>query len=222
MAKTKIDRDKLRVQLRRLRKDDLLDLLDRAIDLVPTTRLPALVKGYVKPEALRPDGAVKGGLLKAVSKFREASLRGEYYEDFMVNSKNYMEKSEGTETWIAECERLFDRCLTVAKGKPGGEAREAFDVLFGLLRHIDEGHGDVVFFADEGGSYEVLVEWEQVLPAYFKALAGTATPEEYAEVVSGSIKDFVHYDQDRYLKAARAAASPAQKKTLRGDRSRGK
>jgi len=32
------------------------------------------------------------------------------------------------------------------------EAREAFDILFGLLRHIDEGHDDVIFFADEGRS----------------------------------------------------------------------
>lgn len=38
------------------------------------------------------------------------------------------------------------------------------------------------------------------------------------EVVSGLMKDFVHHDRDRYLKAARAAANPAQKKALRVDR----
>lgn len=213
---TEIDRDKLRVYLRGLRKNDLLNLLDRAIDLVPKTRLPALVKGHVKPADLHPDGAARGGLLDAVTKFREASLRGDYYEDFMVNSKNFMEKSRGTETWIAECERLFDRCTAAARKRPDGEAREAFDLLFGLLRNIDEGHDEVVFFADEGGSYEVGVDWKEVLPAYFAALAGTATPGEYAGAVQGVIKEFVHYDRDRYLKSARAAASRAQKKVLRG------
>jgi hypothetical protein len=215
MAKTEIDRDKLRVHLRRLHKNTLLDLLDRAIDMLPKTRLPALVMGYVKPEALRPDGAAKGGLIEAVTTFREASLRGEYYEDFMVNSRNFMEKSRGTETWIAECERLFERSAAAAKKRPG-EAREAFDVLFGLLRHIDEGHDDVIFFADEGGSYEVYVDWKKVLPAYFAALASTATPEEYASSVRSVLKDFVHHDRDRYLKAARSAATAAQKKALRG------
>ena len=216
MAKSEIDRDKLRVHLRRLRKEDMLDLFDRAIDLVPKTRLPALVKGVVKPEALRPDGAAKGGLLDAVLMFREASLRGEYYEDFMVNSKNFMEKSRGTKTWIAECERLFNRCLTVAKQRPDDEVREAFDELFGLLRHIDKCHDDVIFFADEGGSYEVFVDWKKVLPVYFTLLAGAVTPKEYAAAVSGLIKDFVHYDRDRYLKAARAAANSMQKKALSG------
>ena len=216
MAKTEIDRDKLRVHLRSLSKSALLDPLDLAIDVVPTTRLPALVKGYVKPEALRPDGAAKGGLLETVTRFREASLRGEYYEDFMVNSKNFMEKSRSTQTWIAECERLFERCAAAAKKRLDSEARDALDILFALLRHIDEGHDDVVFFADEGGSYEVYVDWKKVLPVYFAALARTATPEEYASGVTRVIKDFVHYDRDRFLKAARSAASPAQKKAVGG------
>jgi hypothetical protein len=216
MARHQIDREKLRVRFRRLRKDQLLDLLDRAVDLVPKTRLLALVEGHVDPDELRPDGAAGGGLLQAVTRFREASLRGAYYEDFTVNSKNFMEKSRGTETWIAECERLFDHCVKVAEQHVDGEVREAFEILLGLLRHVDEGEDDVVFFADEGGSWQVYVDWRRALPAYFASLARTATPDEYAGAVSGVIQDFVHHDRDRTLKEARAAASPAQKKALRG------
>ena len=54
-----------------------------------------------------------------------------------------------------------------------------------LIPRIDEGHEEAVSFADEGGSYEGHIEWEMVLPAYFADLNGNATPEEYAEVVSG-------------------------------------
>lgn len=213
MARTEIDRGKLCVHLRRLRKDDLLDLLERAIEFLPDTRIAALVEGYVKPEELRPDGTAKGRLLQAAVTFREASLRGEYYEDFAVNSRNFMEMSRGTETWCAECGRLFDRCSTSAKKRPA-ETREAFDVLFGLLRHIDTGDDDIVFFADEGGSWQVGVDWQKVLPAYFSALATTAAPDAYAAAVRGVIDDFVDHDRIRYLKAARAAASSAQKKAL--------
>ena len=116
---------------------------------------------------------------------------------------------------MAKCRRLLDCCVKSAKRRPDGEVREAFDLLFGLLRHVDEGHDDVVFFADEGGSYEVGVDWKAVLPGDFAALAGTSTPGEYAGAARSVIKDFVDYDHVRYLKAARAAASSAQKNALR-------
>jgi len=217
MARNEIDRDKLRVRLRRLRKDDLLNLLDRAIDMVPKTRLPALVKGYANPNELRPDDTARRGLIEGVTRFHQASLRGDYYEDFMVNSRNFMEKSAGAKTWIAECERLFDLCVAATGKRPGGEVRQAFEMLFGLLGHIDECHDDVVFFADEGGAWQVGIDWRRVMPVYFASLAETSTPGEYARAVRGRIKDFVDHDRDRYLKAARKAASPAQKRALRDE-----
>ena len=182
MAKSAIDRKKLRVHLRGLRKDDLFHLLDRAIDMMPRTRLPELIKGYVKPEALRPDAAAAGGLLEAVTRFCDASLRGEYYEDYMVNSRNFMEKSRGTETWIAECERLFERSRAAAKKRPDREVRDAFEALFGLLRRLDEGEDDVIFFADEGGSYEVYVDWKKVLPAYWPR--SSISPRSYTSTAA--------------------------------------
>ena len=38
----------------------------------------------------------------------------------------------------------------------------------------------MVFFADEGGSWQVGVDWKSVLPADFRCLAETAGPEEFA------------------------------------------
>lgn len=215
MAKSGIDRDRLRAHVRRLHKRELLQLLDRAIDLVPDTRLAALVEGSVAPGKLRPDGGSARRLLKSVEVFREASLRGDYYEAFDVNSKNFMEKSGGTETWFAECERLFVRCAAAAKKRPDRDAREAFEILFGLLRNIDRGDDDIVFFADEGGSWEAGVDWRDVLPRYFDCLAATAQPDEYARAATSVIEAFVAYDRDRYLRAARSCANPAQKKALR-------
>jgi len=54
------------------------------------------------------------------------------------------------------------------------EVRQAMDILFGLLNHLDEGNDDVIFFADEGGSWQVGVDWARVLPAWFKVLSATA------------------------------------------------
>jgi hypothetical protein len=52
------------------------------------------------------------------------------------------------------------------------------DILFGLLNHIDKGRDDVIFFEDEGGAWQVGVDWARVLPVWFKVLAATAGPEE--------------------------------------------
>ena len=215
MPKQQIDREKLRVQLRRLRKDALLDLLDCAIDLLPMTRLPALVESHIDPKSVVSDGRTAGRLVDVVRAFRKASLRGDYYDDFAVNSKNFMEKSPGTETWIAECRRLFERCVTAASKSHQDEVRESFEVLLDLLRHIGEGNDDVVFFADEGGSWQVGVSWEAVLPAYFACLSATAEPDEYAQTVTKVVDDFVRYDRDKYLRKARGIGTKAQKNLLR-------
>jgi len=216
MAKTgvRIDRDKLHVALRKLRKDELLELLDRAIDLLPVARLPGLIEGRIALRALRPERG--GTLLRTVKAFGEASLRGEYYEGFAVNSKNFMERSSGTEHWIAECNRLLDRCVASARERPRQETRVAFEIIFDLLRDIDAGNDDIVFFADEGGAWKVGVDWRAVLSAYFGCLTEEAAPEEYAATAIAVVDEFEPYDRARHLRAARALATPVQKKALRG------
>jgi len=215
MAKAKIDTDKLRVHFHTLRKDDLLALLKRAVDLLPRTRLAALVEGYVDLDDLKPESKATGRLLEAVEAFDAASRRGDYREDFNVNSKNYMNKSRGTRTWIAECNRLLDRCIGAAVKGKHAEAREAFELIFALLRRMDEGYDDIIFFADEGGSWQVGVDWESVLPAWLSCLAATAAPEDFAEAATRTIEEFSSYDKDRYLKEARRVAGPDQLKAIK-------
>src|SRR5262249_24272214 len=41
---------------------------------------------------------------------------------------------------------------------------------FGL---IDEGHDDIVFFADEGGSWQVGIYWRKVFPPWFRCLSNS-------------------------------------------------
>jgi len=53
---------------------------------------------------------------------------------------------------------------------------QVFEVIFSLLRHIDECTDDILFFADEGGSWEVGVNWKKVLPAWFRVHSPTAGP----------------------------------------------
>jgi hypothetical protein len=94
------------------------------------------------------------------------------------------------------------------------EVCQAFDVLLALLDRIDEGL-DIIFFADEGGSWQVGADWAKVLPAWFTSLSATAEPEEYARRVVEVVDKHEKYRRDKHLAKARRIATPAQRKALR-------
>jgi hypothetical protein len=214
---SKIDRDKLRAKLRRLGDEYVFYMLDDALDVLSDAQLAEFVGQYIKLEEIAPDdssGTGERSLRDVVAGFDAACRRGEYYVSFAVNSKNCMETSSGTRSFIADCQRLFVRSLVEsAEGDPV-EVRFAFDTLTGLLRHIDEGHDDIVFFADEGGSWLVHVDWKKVFPAWFGCLARTAEPEEFAHVVVDAVDRFEVGARETHLAAARKVANPEQRRAL--------
>jgi len=122
-----------------------------------------------------------------------------------------------------QCERLFQRSAAAVGRNDPAEVCQAFDILSALLDHLDEGRDDIVFFADEGGSWEVVVDWQKVLPAWFTCLAATAGPGAYARrVVSCRVVEIVdkhdEYRRDKHLAKARRIATPEQRKALRAIR----
>jgi hypothetical protein len=211
-----IDRDKLRAAVRKLGNEYVFYMLDDAIELLPPAKLHKIAKKYLDLKRLRPDAeqAGKPGLLRDVKRFEKASLTGEYYESFFVNSKNYRQQSAGTSAWIAEFGRLLDPCTAEAGKSNPAEVRAAMDILFGLLDHIDKGNDDVIFFADEGGSWQFGVDWAKVLPVWFKILSATAEPNEYAKRIKDMLSRHYSYGRDKMLVLARRTATPDQRKAV--------
>lgn len=209
------DLERLRRALRALRRGDLLIIAERAAKLVPRAKLGALLGDLVQIDALTQASGAPAPLLKQVQKLHAAALAGKYYQDFAVNSRNFMERSAGTDAFIAEFTRLLGTCVRAADTGPPGAVREPFELLFGLLRHIDEASDDVIFFADEAGSWQVGVDWRTAFRAYFRCLAGTATADEFATNVDRAIADFADHERPRHLAAARKVASAAQRAALR-------
>ena len=209
-----IDPDKLRTALRRLGDESVYSMLHEAIDLLSPTRLAKLAGRYLDVEQLRPDISGKKSLLGEVRAFDTASRAGEYYESFRVDSKNFMGTSTGTRAFFADCRRLFDLCVDEAPKGDAGEIRKAIEVMLGLLRHIGECHDDVIFFADEGGLWQVGVDWTKVLPALFVCLSRTTGPDEYARRVVEVLNEFDKPGRERHLSAARRVATAPQRKAL--------
>jgi hypothetical protein len=192
----------------------LFYMLDDAIGLLPQTKLRKLIAPYLNPAELRPHGERKGNLLANVKAFQEASPTGKYYQSFSVNSKNYTEKSSGTLAWIADRCRLLERCVAHSKKEDPATVCQAFEIVFSLLSKIDEGTDDILFFADEGGSWQVGVDWENVLPAWFRVLSATVGPSEYAQRITTLLKRHHEYGRRKMLAAARKIATPAQRQAL--------
>jgi hypothetical protein len=211
-----VDRDKFRAAIRKLGNEYMFSILDEAIELLPQAKLHKIAKKYLDLKQLCPDAekAERPCLLTEVRRFEKASLDGQYYESFDVDSRNCMEKSTGTCAWIADHLRLLERCVINAQKSNPVEVREAMDILFGLLDHIDEGHDDVIFFADEGGSWQVGVDWPKVLPVWIKVLAATVEPEEYAGRITALLSHHCHYDRDKMLAIARRMATTEQRAAL--------
>jgi hypothetical protein len=214
MAGQRIDRDKLRAAIRRMGSEYVFYMLDDAITLLPQTKLRKLIAQYLNPTELRSHGERKEDLLADVKAFEKASLTGKYYQAFSVNSKNYTEKSRGTLAWIADCCRLLERCVAHSKKEDPATVCQAFETIFSLLSKIDEGTDDILFFADEGGSWEVGVDWENVLPAWFKVLSATAAPSEYAQGITTVLERHYKHGRIKMLAVARKIATPAQRQAL--------
>ncbi|WP_372527235.1 hypothetical protein [Piscinibacter sp.] len=209
-----VDLEKLRLSLQSLSRGDLLVIAQRAVELMPNARLVELLGDFVQIDLPVVVAKEAPSVLEEVRRFHATSMSGRYYEDFAVSGKNCTAQSKGTDAFIAEFDRLVARCIREADTGPQPVVREAFELLLGLLRHIDECHDDVIFFADEGSSWNVGVHWRTAFPAYFRCLADTATAEEFARTVDQAIMDFAAHDRSHYLSEAWRTASAAQQASL--------
>lgn len=107
----------------------------------------------------------------------------------------------------------MDSCVAQGKAGPADVVREAFEVLFDLVRRIDSGE-DWLFFADEGGSWMFGLQHRVLLSAYFKCLAATAKPNEYARAVEVAADALVRHDKELAFGLARKAATTEQRRAM--------
>ena len=198
-----------------LTRGNLLIIAERATELLPTRKLNALLAEFMPLNEVEVTSSAPASLIDDVRLFHAASLGGEYYEECRGHSNNVDDQSRRTDAFIAEFDRLTRWCIRAAKTAPPLAVREAFELLFELLRHIDKGDDAIIFFADEGGSRDIGVDWRLVFPAYFRCVGETASAHVFVQVVDQVIRDFADYQRPYHLQAAHRVANPAQKAALR-------
>ena len=197
-----------------MRRGDLLIIAERAAELLPRSKLQALLGDMVVLEWL-PESATPPSLLDEVRAFHAAGSAGQYYQRIDGSAKSGTQQSAGTDAFSAELGRLVGRCVQAAKRGPWPPVREALELLFDLLRRIDEGNDDVLFFSDEGGSHEVFWDWRSAFCAYFRCLSKLVSAEEYARTVHRVIAEFAEWDRAVHTATALRTADAGQAAALR-------
>jgi hypothetical protein len=178
-------------------------------------RIHEVVEGYVAFEQIVVPAGKRTRVLDKVKAFDEASRRGEYYESFGGNSKNFMEKSEGTEEWIAECERLLEEVASgsspTASGTKGAKLSSSSSRFSGGSTKARTTSSSSPTKADLGRSART---GPRCSPRPFRCLSATAAPEEYAQLMNAIVTDFARHDAAKYMSRARGAAAREQKAVL--------
>lgn len=210
-----IDFTAVRTELRALNRGSLLIIAERALELMPAAQLSTLLGDFVRLKA-RTAGAGNApvSLLDEVRAFYRAAMAGKYYEAVAINNQGRQIQSESTDAFIADFGRLLRDFVRASDNLVDSTATVGFELLFGLLRHIDEGNDNVLFFADDDGISTIGINWRTTLPAYISSLARTSLPDEFGHTVDATIEDFAREDRPYYLTVARNAASHAQRISL--------
>jgi len=210
-----IDREKLRTAIRRMGSEYIFYMLDDAITLLSEDKLRKVVENYLDLTELCSDGTEKQGLLVEAKAFQAASRSGTYYNGAASHGRNREENPPETLAWIADCRRLLDRCAKqAAKHNKAAEVCQVFEIVFGLLDHIDACEDNLVFFADDGGTWQMGIDWEKVLPAWFSVLSATVEPADYARRIDAILNSRCADGRAKMLTVARRIATPAQRQAL--------
>ena len=215
MTRRAIDLKSVRRELRALPRGTLLMIAERAAELLSNAKLKALMAHFFAINEIETASLVPPSLLDEVRTFHAASLGGQFYEELPIHFNNTTDQSTGSDDFIAEFDRLIRHCIRAAKTAPPLPVRESFELLFDVLRCIDKGNDDIIFFVDDGGTLDVGVDWQTVFPVYFRSVAKTASAHVFAQMVDQVIRDFADFERPTHLQAAHRIANPAQKAVLR-------
>ena len=215
MSGSELDRQQIRRAIRQMGNEYVFYLLDDAISLLSQAQLRQLIAPYANPDQFIEHEAPQKDLLAKVLAFQKTSLAGEYYEETPIPARNCEENSWRTLCWIADFRRLLGRCAAESSSASAADVCRTFEILFGLLNSLDDGTGEGIFFTEEGGSWMVGVDWENVLPAWFRVLAATVAPAEYAPRVEAIIRRHCPSEQAEMLVLARSVEMSVQQRPAR-------
>lgn len=157
----------------------LLALLTNAYEFLSSDDREFIFGEYVKNIPPAPIDGDK--LLAEIEHFVSESRDGYYYEPFDIDSKNFMHVPEETELWFEKVSDLLQDSCQLTAQESYLQAVACFGLLYTLIGEMED--GDEIVFGDEIGSWMIPGDEKQYLAAYINAVARTATPGHFADIV---------------------------------------
>lgn len=175
--------------IRTMEREQLLILLARTLKHVATNDLETLLgvheRGTTKLAAPLRDGS----LLDVVKHFCEEASEGAYFQELWAKGEfgSYLPSGK-TEEFGAKLTLLLDLCVAEAEEGDPKEVCDAYEMLLDLLEEIDRfDRDDIVFWADEPGTWQRGIDWGRVLPPYLECLSKILPPKDFTGKASALI-----------------------------------
>ena len=197
-----MNKNKLFECLEKKKKSDLISLLSDCYDSMKTSQISEVFSCIRDELSKMPsDGNT---VLKNVKKFFSDSLNGVYYVPFDINSKNFMNVPEETDTWFEKLGEFMIESSNLSAQGDHVNAVKSFEILFELSTKLGD---DEIVFADELGMWMLPIDEKPCISAYFKSAAAILNPDEYANAVLPVIREdsYSSFCNKAYEKAIRAA-----------------
>jgi len=175
-----MNKEKLFTYLKEQPASELLELLDACYCHMKTGEIQS-VFGDLEDKFLAEAPSDGEEILNSVQKFIAASLNGDYYAPFDINSKNFMNVPEETDMWFEKLAELLTESLQLSQQGDHISAVKCFGALYELIDTV-MASGELVF-ADELGMWMLPIRQEPCIKAYLESAAAILEPEEYVEVV---------------------------------------
>ena len=170
-----MNKEKLFEYLKTTDQSKLLDLLNSAFDFMDTNQRHD-VFGKIITEV--PPSPVEGNKLQiTIKEFYEKSLAGHYYAPFDINSKNFSDIPEETDTWFDEISDYLEDCSKLSDQGDHEIAVQCFELLHELIDEMEGGYE--IVFADEYGSWMITGDEKRFIKSYLTSLSMISSPEEY-------------------------------------------
>jgi hypothetical protein len=174
-----MDEGRLFVFLQQQEPAVLIEVLQNASHTMTTKQRQAVFGALVKQI---PPSPVDGEQLQSeIHAFHQASLAGAYYAPFNINSQNFSDIPEETDTWFEQLGDFLARSTLLSDQGQHHDACTCFGLLYELIEQMER--GEEIVFAEEVGSWMIPGDEKVYLRAYISSLAATTTPEDFAEAM---------------------------------------
>lgn len=173
--------------LNKLKKAELIALAEAALSRLPADERAELITTFLpaarrSPARARPAAPDPSAFLAEVERFVEDSLAGRYWGfTGKKNERGFYETPEATDRWCRQAEKLCTDALRLARDGEDQAVASGLELLLDLFDKSQDGSHDIVFAEEWGIDWEVHVDFEKLLRAFFTALARSASPEEFAQ-----------------------------------------